>query len=252
MPETRQHNRHYRLVTRKHVEQGCIETARRVIVCCRGEFVIEPKLIEKAAQPRVVVRAKARMRTEGVGYLRERLAEMGGNHFLIRDVVGHFAQPVHIVGKGDEPRLDLVAGENAERVAYHGRARNFTERADMRQAGRTVACLENHFALTGAGDACDNFAGLFERPRARSIRSIVKGPRGGSIVWGRHIDTSRMCAPARSQRNRRPYYQIADSAITASARRRNGELSRGKMGQFASTIWPAIQPRRCDYKLLTR
>ena len=58
-----------------------------------------------------------------------------------------------------------------EGLAHHGGAHDLAERADMRQARRAVAGLEQHIALGRrfAADAGDELAGFFERPRARGL-----------------------------------------------------------------------------------
>jgi hypothetical protein len=47
------------------------------------------------------------MRAERIGHLRQRLAEMLRQQLLVRHVVRHLAQAVHIVGEGEQPRLIL-------------------------------------------------------------------------------------------------------------------------------------------------
>ena len=75
------------------------------------------------------------MGAERIGHLGQRLAEILRQHLLVRHVVRHLAQAVHVVGERDQPGLDLVVGENAEGVTHHGGARDLAEGADMRQAG---------------------------------------------------------------------------------------------------------------------
>ena len=106
---------------------------------------------------------------ERIGHRGQRLAEMCRQHLLVRHVVGHLAQPVHVVGEAEQPRRHV--GQPLERLAHHGRAHDLAEGADMRQAGRAVAGLEQHIALGRrfAADAGDQLAGFFERPRARGF-----------------------------------------------------------------------------------
>ncbi len=107
-------------------------------------------MVEEGAQPRIVVLAEACMGAERVGHLGERLAEMLRQQLLVRHVVRHFAQAIHVVGERDQPRLDRVAGQHAEGVAHHGGARHLAEGADMRQARGAVAGFEDHLVLRAA------------------------------------------------------------------------------------------------------
>ena len=110
--------------------------------------------------------AEARMVAERIGDLGERLAEMLGHHLLVGDVVGHFAQPVHVVREADQPRRDLVLGEHAEGVAHHGGAGDLAEGTDMRQAGRAIASFEDDGAggLWNPLQAAQDLARLLEGP----------------------------------------------------------------------------------------
>ena len=103
-------------------------------------------------------------------------------HLLVRHVVGHLAQPVHVVGEGDQPGLDLVVGEHAEGVAHHGGARDLAEGADMRQAGGAVAGLEDHLVLRLALQPRDDLARLLERPGVRLLGELAQ--RGGGFGDG--------------------------------------------------------------------
>jgi hypothetical protein len=141
-------------------------------------------MIEEGAQPRIVVLAKTRMRAERIGYLGQRLAEMLLQHVLVRHVVRHFAQAVHIVGEGDQPRLDLVVGEHAEGMTHHGGARDFPEGADVRQAGRAVAGLEDHLVLGLLLQPRDDLAGFLERPGIRLLGEFAQSC--GSFSNGHH------------------------------------------------------------------
>ena len=165
--QRRQHDRHHRLEALQHVQQRRVETPRRVAGGRRQKLVVEAELVEKGAQPRIVVLGEARIGAERVGHPGQRLAEMGRHHFLVGDVVGHLAQAVHVVGKRDQPGLDRVVGEHAKRVAHHGGARDLAERADMRQAGRPVAGLEDHLVLRLSFQPRHDLARLLERPGVR-------------------------------------------------------------------------------------
>ena len=121
-------------------------------------------MIEEGAEPRIVVRAKTVMRAERIGHARQRLAEIGFQRRLVRHVVRHLAQAVHVVGEGEQARLDLVLGQHAEGMPHHRGARDLAERADMRQAGRAVAGLEQHLVLRAFLQPRDNGLRLLERP----------------------------------------------------------------------------------------
>ena len=113
---------------------------------------------------RVVVGAEAVMRAERVGDGGQRLAEMLGHLLRVGHVVRHFAQPVHVVGEAQEPRRHLVTGEEAEGRAHHARARHLAERADMGQAGRAVAGLEQDAVRAFPLQAQGQLPGLLEGP----------------------------------------------------------------------------------------
>ena len=90
---------------------------------------------------------------------------MGLERCAIRDVVGNLAHPVHVVGEAQQLGLDLVPGEHPEGVPNHRCARHLAEGADMRQAGRPVAGLEQD----GLGEvlvlvAGNDLLGFLERP----------------------------------------------------------------------------------------
>ena len=139
-PEGRQDDRHDRIVALEDSHQSGIETAGFVIVGGGGEFVVEAEGVEESAQPGVVVGAEAVMRAERVGDLRQRLAEEGDQHRLVRDVVRHLAQAVHVVA--ERQQLRRQTGHFRKGVADPGGAGDLSERADMGQAGGTVAGLE--------------------------------------------------------------------------------------------------------------
>ena len=159
-----QHDLHDRLEAFEHLEQRAVEAARFVAVGRGQEFVVECELVEEGAQPRIVVLAEARVRAERVGHAGERLAEMSFDHLLVRDIVRDLAQPIHVVGEGEQTGLHAVVGEHTKRVAHHGGARDLAEGADVRQAGGSIAGLEDHLVLRLAREARDDLARLLERP----------------------------------------------------------------------------------------
>src|SRR4029077_19329559 len=93
----------------------------------------------------------------------------------VRDVVGHLAQAVHVVRERDKPRLDLVIGEDEKSMTNHRGARDLAECPDMRQAGRTIAGLEDHLVLGPLFQARDDLARLLERPGVRIFRHLAQG-----------------------------------------------------------------------------
>ena len=118
------------------------------------------------------------MRAERIADLRQRLAEILFQHLLVRHIVRHLAQAVHVVGERQQFRFDLVFGEHAKCVAHHGGARHFAKRADMRQARRTVAGLEQHFILRLFLQPRDNLLRLLERPGVGLLGKRPKVARG--------------------------------------------------------------------------
>ena len=182
LAQRRQHDRHHFVEALQNLEQRGVEAPERVAGGRRQELVVEAELIEEGAQPRVVVLGEACMRAERIGHLGQRLAQMLRQHLLVRDVVGHLAQRVHVVGERDQAGLDLVVGEHAEGVAHHRGARHLAEGADMRQAGRAVAGLENHFVLRPALEPRDDLARLLERPGVRVLGEFAQRRGWASAV----------------------------------------------------------------------
>ncbi len=197
LAQGRQHDRHHSVEALEHFEQRVVEATRHVAVGRRQKFIFKSEVVEEGAQPRVVVRAEARVFAERIGHLGQRLTEMLRQHLLVRHVVGNLAQAVHVVGEGDQPRLDLVVGEHAEGVAHHGGARHLAEGADMRQAGGAVAGLEDHLVLLLFLQFLlfllfllllqpgDNFARLLERPGVRALGDLAQAFDG--IGDGHHL-----------------------------------------------------------------
>ena len=116
---------------------------------------------------------------------------MRSHHVVVGHVVRHLAQPVHVVGERDQPRLDLVVGEHAEGMAHHGGARDLAERADMRQAGGAVAGLEDHLVLGLRLEPRDDLARLLERPGVRMLGEFAQRGGAGSCSIGSDMDIRR-------------------------------------------------------------
>ena len=183
-----QHDRLHLVEQGEHPQERLIEPPGLVGLGRGHEFVFEAEPVEKGAQHRVVVLGEARIFAERVGNLGQRLAEMGQDQIAVRNVVGNLAQAVHVVGKGDQPRLDAAFRENLKGVPHHACARDFAKRADMRQTRGAIAGLEDHLFASGAFEARDQLSRFFERPRLRRFGGLTQGVRrhcsslGSSLV----------------------------------------------------------------------
>ncbi len=82
----------------------------------------------------------------------------------VRHVVRHLPHPVHVVGEDEQPGGDLAFRQHLEGLAHHGRARDLAEGADMRQAGRAIARLEQRLALARFRQTRLKLAGFLEGP----------------------------------------------------------------------------------------
>ena len=163
--QRRQDHRHHLVVAFEHPDQRGIEPAALVIFCGGCKFVVETKRVKERPQPRVVVCAKTLVRAERVGNARERLAKMRRQQVAVGDVVGHLAQPIHIVGEHQQPGFNRVVGEHLESVADHAGPRHFPESADMRQTRGAIAGLENHFGPRMLLESLQKLPRFFKRPR---------------------------------------------------------------------------------------
>ena len=141
----------------------------------RQELVVEAEGVEEFAQARIVVMREALMRAERVRHLGQRLAERRGHQLLVRDVVRHLAQAVHVVREGDEAGRDGVAGQHPEGMAHHAGARHLAEGADMRQARGAVAGLEQSLLLARPFEPLDELARLLERPGIGGLGGFDQG-----------------------------------------------------------------------------
>ena len=103
-PQGRQDGRHDRVVAFQDTHQGGVEAAGLVVFGGGGELVLETERIQERAQPGVVVRAEAVMGAERVGNLRQRLAEVRRQQLLVRDIVRHLAETVHVVAERQQLR----------------------------------------------------------------------------------------------------------------------------------------------------
>ena len=160
-----QDDAHHVVVMRQYPQQRRIEHAAGVALGRAQKLVIEPERIEESAQPGVVVGAKAAVCAERVAHLSQRLAQVFAQHFGVRNAVWHLAQPVHVVGKGDQARLH-AGHQRFEGAADHGGAYHFAKGADVRQARRTITGLEDHRVAgrDAVRIARQHLAGFLERP----------------------------------------------------------------------------------------
>ncbi len=186
LAKRRQHDGHHLLQPLQHAQQRGVEFSRRVVVGRTGEFVVEAEGVEERPQPRIVVRAETVMGAERIRHARQRPAEMLLQELLVRHVVRHLAQAVHVVGKRQQPRLDLVLGQHAKGVADHGGAGDLAEGADMRQARRAVAGFEQHLVLRAFLQPRDNGLGLLERPGVGLFGERAQIARAEGKVDGGH------------------------------------------------------------------
>ena len=153
------------VVQREDAQQRRVEPAFAIILRGRGEFVVKAEPVEEALQLGVVMRAETVMRAERIGHPGERPADEALQHLAVGHVVGHLAQPVHVIGEGQQARGQ--AGQRGEGVPHPGGARHLAERADMRQAGGAVAGLEQCGRFARGGEAGGDLLRLLERPGLR-------------------------------------------------------------------------------------
>jgi hypothetical protein len=100
-----QHDVAHLFVIGEDGQERCVEAAALVAFGRAQEFVFEAEAVEEGPEARIVVGAVAVMRAERIGDRRERLAQMARNMSWLGTLPGHFAQAVHVVGKGNQPRL---------------------------------------------------------------------------------------------------------------------------------------------------
>ena len=163
-------------------------------------------------------------------------------------VVGHLAQPVHVVAERDQPRRQ--AGEFGERVAHPDRARHLAEGADMRQAGRAVAGLEQRVALAGRGEPLRRPWPLPRTARfsgsAVSLLRSVSGIRrkletGGCTVnrggaFCSAVTYRRSCRPCRRRCRRHFRRRPSQARRTAPAARRRQNSRRTQEPRQTSAV----------------
>ena len=146
--QRRQHDRHHLVDS----APACAAARRRTGPTCNSRSSWRTRSRSRRcrgtrAAGRCCARRKLSWVPNGSGIRVSGLPRCCRQHLLVRHVVRHLAQAVHVVGEGEQPGLDLVLGQHAEGVAHHGGARDLAEGADMRQARRAVAGLEQHLVL---------------------------------------------------------------------------------------------------------
>ncbi len=157
------------------------------------------------AEHGIVVRGEAVVGAERVGHLCQRLAEMGGEHRLVRDVVGDLAEPVHVIAERDE--AGRQAGQFLISVADHGGAKHFVEGADVGQARGAIASFEQDRRAIGfpVWPALQQFARFFIGPGLARQSGISKCVVAQLLPFRSHIakagQRGRSFAPSRAPRN---------------------------------------------------
>ena len=123
------------------------------------------------------------MGAERIRHGRQGLAEMGSQHVFVGDIVGDFAQAIHIVGKGNQTGRDLILGQNPKGMADHAGAGHFAKRADMGQARGAITGFKQDLFLTGPFDTGQQFAGFLKGPSG-AFKSRYMQSRGRNIGHG--------------------------------------------------------------------
>ena len=166
LAQGRQDDGHDLVIAFQDKTQGGVETARPVAVGGAQEFVVEAEGVEKGTQAGIVVFAEAGIFAKGIRHLGQRLFQMFSDQFLVGNIVRDLAQPVHVVGKTDQPRGVATLGQDREGAAHHGGARDLAKGADMGKPARPIAGFENHRGgrIGAPFDAREQAAGLLERP----------------------------------------------------------------------------------------
>ncbi len=225
LAQGRQHDRLHLVVMLQHGQQHLVEAARLVPIGRRLELVLEAERIEEGAQPRVVGRAEARMLVaERIGHRRERLAEMGRQHLLVGHVVGHLAQPVHVVGEAEQPRRDVAQARGTPGAPWWcARPRRTCRYA----AGRTG---RSRFRTAGS-----LWPALCRPCEAKSLRASSNGH--ARAAWARERS---ICDMNRRTYERAPFASIRPRSKLARNNEQNG-LSTGPRTS-RSARWAMLNP----------
>ena len=149
LAKRRQHDVENAVVAPQHRLQRLVETPRTIAIGRGEKLIVEAEPVEELPQQIVVVIGIARMAAAiGIWHAAERLVEMRMHHVLVRHAGRHLAHPVHIVAERDQPARPVH--HLGERVADHQGPRHLLEGAEMRQARRPVAGLEDDRLLPRA------------------------------------------------------------------------------------------------------
>ena len=143
LAERRQHDGLHGVEPLQQRQQRRVEAAGLVLLRRRQELIVEAEAVEEGAQAGVVVGAKAVVRAERIAHHGQRLVQVLGQHLRVGDALRHLPQPVHVIREGDQACRPVIAGQGAEGVAHHGRARDLAKGAHVRQPRRAVAGLED-------------------------------------------------------------------------------------------------------------
>ena len=141
-----QRRRDYRDYLRVLLEdqfEAFVKAPRGIHLGRAHQFVLDFDRRQESAEQADHMIGKTRAAAEGVGDLRDRDAQVLLSGLAIGHVLRHFAQPVEIVDENDQARRPRRL-DQMKRLAHERRPQNFRHRAEMRQARRPEAALEDH------------------------------------------------------------------------------------------------------------
>ena len=137
------------------------------------------------------------------------------HHVLVRHAGRHLAHPVHVVGEGDQPARPV--DHLGQRVADHQGARHLLEGAEMRQARRPVAGLEDdRLRRPARPDSASAACALPHRARPCETFAASRSPGGTGAG---------MIAPLR---------RFAPATQATPWRRRGGSIRRAPFALWAA------------------
>lgn len=173
LPQNRDNRLFHFFVKLQHFQKPFILPAGFITLGRRHKLVIEPERIQKGPQTGIVMMCKTFMGSERVRHRRQRQPNIFSQHVLVRHIVRHLAQTVHIIGKTDELRRN-VRRQTPEGMAHHRGPTHFPECSDMRQPRRPISRFKQHIALLRRLPAhpLQNMPGFFKRPGAAFTGNI--------------------------------------------------------------------------------
>ena len=215
LAERRQHDRHHLVVGCEHLQQRRVEAARP----CSSRW--RSRTRRRSRSGRGSARRRALLAAPKLGYSSEtgRARAVSGLSRWARIISwfgtlsGTLRSPSMSSEKQSEPGRDRVFGEEAEGGPHHGRAGDLAEGADMRQARRAVAGLEQHrrrrrlarassrstiFRASSNGQAFERLRGLDEIGGDGERRRAC-GRHDGRFLAGRRADPRKARAPPSTQ-----------------------------------------------------